>query len=179
MGIGAHDFVIAGLPEHLPRLWRYGLLLSRDRDTAGDLVQATCVRALERSEQFTPGTRLDRWLFAIMHSLWINEVRARQVREGRGHVDPEEVLATDGQRQAETNILAAQVFREVMALPEAQRETVLLVYVEGLTYREAAGVLDIPVGTVMSRLAAARRKLGGLNEEDPQQADVTVAQVRR
>jgi len=179
MGKSAHDFVITGLPEHLPRLWRYGLVLSRDRDTAEDLVQATCVRALERAGQFSPGTRLDRWLFAILHSVWINELRARRVREGAGRADAEEVLVTDGQRQVETNILAAQVFREVMALPEAQRETVLLVYVEGFTYREAADLLDIPVGTVMSRLAAARRTVGRLNEEDRQPAGPAAAKARR
>ena len=165
MRTDAHDFVIAELPGQLSRLWRYGLLLSRDRDVAEDLVQATCLRALERARQFTPGTRLDRWLFAILHSIWVNEVRARRIRAGEGHVDPEQVLVRDGRRDVETNILASQVLKEVLALPEAQRETVLLVYVEGLTYREAATVLEVPIGTVMSRLATARRKLSGLNEE--------------
>ena len=74
-----------------------------------------------------------------------------------------EALTSDGVREIETNIFAAQVLREVLDLPESQRETVLLVYVEGLTYREAAEVLKVPVGTVMSRLAAARLKLSGLN----------------
>jgi RNA polymerase sigma-70 factor (ECF subfamily) len=163
MGASAHEFVIAQLPELLPRLWRYGLVLARDRDLAEDIVQMTCLRAIERASQFTPGTRLDRWLFAILRSVWLNELRARRVRLGQGLVDPEEVLVFDGERLAETNILASQVLREVLALPEAQRETVLLVYVEGFTYREAAEVLGIPIGTVMSRLAAVRRKLGELN----------------
>jgi RNA polymerase sigma-70 factor (ECF subfamily) len=79
-------------------------------------------------------------------------------------VDPEEVLVTDGVQQIEMNIFAAQVFKQVQALPEVQRETVLLVYVEGLTYQEAASVLNVPPGTVMSRLAAARLKLRGLRE---------------
>jgi len=165
MGVEAHEFVITELPGQLSRLWRYGLLLSRDRDMAEDLVQATCLRALQRAEQFTPGTRLDRWLFAILHSIWVNELRARRIREGEGHVDPEQVLVRDGRRDVETNILASQVLNEVLLLPEAQRETVLLVYVEGLTYREAAAVLEVPVGTVMSRLATARRTLSRLNEE--------------
>ena len=79
-----------------------------------------------------------------------------------------EALTSDGVREIETNIFAAQVLREVLDLPESQRETVLLVYVEGLTYREAAEVLKVPVGTVMSRLAAARLKLSGLNAEIPE-----------
>ena len=156
----ASKLVRAGLREHLPRLWRYGLVLSARRDVAEDLVQATCVRALERAEQFRPGTHLDRWLFAILHSIWLNEVRARQIRQGAGFVEAEATLVFDGAHHMDIGLLAAQVIREVEALPEAQRSTVFLVYVEGLSYREAAEVLSVPVGTVMSRLAAARETLG-------------------
>jgi RNA polymerase sigma-70 factor, ECF subfamily len=154
--------VKAGLAPNLARLWRYGLVLSGARDVADDLVQATCVRAIERADQFQSGTRLDRWLFAILRSIWLNELRARRVREGGGFVDASEALVVDGAGEIETNILAAQVLREVGGLPEAQREAVLLVYVEGLSYREAAEVLAAPIGTVMSRLAAARATLGKL-----------------
>jgi RNA polymerase sigma factor (sigma-70 family) len=160
----SEDIVRAGLPDLLPRLWRYGLVVSRDKSTAEDLVQATCVRALERAHQFTPGTRLDRWAFAILHSIWLNEVRSRRIREGAGVVDAAEALVFEGERAIEQNIFAAQVFNEVQALPEAQRVTLFLVYVEGLSYREAAELLHIPVGTVMSRLAAARAKLSVLGE---------------
>ncbi|MEX0853380.1 MAG: sigma-70 family RNA polymerase sigma factor [Bauldia sp.] len=162
-----HDPVMEGLAAELARLWRYGLVLSSNRDTAEELVQATCVRALERSYQFTAGTRLDRWLLSILHSIWLNELRARKVRRGQGLVDADAVLVFDGIKYTEMNIWAGQVLREVQALPEAQRETVYLVYVEGMTYREAAGVLEVPIGTVMSRLAAARAKLAGLNAPAP------------
>ncbi|NUU35859.1 RNA polymerase sigma factor [Pseudomonas sp. C2B4] len=145
--------------QHLARLWRYGLLLSRQRHVAEDLVQATCVRALERAGQFESGTRMDRWLMSILHSVWLNEVRARRVRQGQGTIEGEEVLSFDGEYAAQTHVLAAQVIRRVDALPEAQRETVFLAYVEGLSYREVAEVLQVPIGTVMSRLAAARGKL--------------------
>jgi RNA polymerase sigma-70 factor (ECF subfamily) len=154
--------VKAGLAPNLARLWRYGLLLSGARDVADDLVQATCVRAIERADQFQPGTRLDRWLFSILRSIWLNELRSRRVREGGGFVDAGEALVVDGAQEIETNIFAAQVLKEVGGLPEAQRETVLLVYVEGFSYREAAEVLATPIGTVMSRLAAARLALGKL-----------------
>ncbi|AWY39346.1 RNA polymerase sigma factor [Pseudomonas putida] len=143
----------------MARLWRYGLLLSRQRHVAEDLVQATCVRALERAGQFEPGTRMDRWLMSILHSVWLNEVRARRVRDGQGTIEGEEVLSFDGEYAAQTHVMAAQVIRRVDALPEAQRETVFLAYVEGLSYREVADVLQVPIGTVMSRLAAARSKL--------------------
>jgi RNA polymerase sigma-70 factor (ECF subfamily) len=158
-----HDPVMKGIAEQLPRLWRYGLLLSGNRDTAEDLVQATCLRALERSHQFQTGTRLDRWLIAILRSVWLNQIRAQKVRQGQGLVDAEAVLVFDGLRHTETNILAAQVLGRVQGLPEGQREAVYLVYVEGLSYKEAADMLGIPTGTVMSRLAAARSKLGGLD----------------
>lgn len=154
-----------GLPAILDRLWRYGLVLSGDRDMAADLVQATCVRALERAQQFAPGTDLRRWTFTILHSIWHNELRARRVRAGQGLVGAEEALVSDGARDMETNILARQVLTEIGRLPEAQRAAVLLVYGEGFTYAEAAQVLDVPVGTVMSRLAAARATLGALKED--------------
>ena len=157
--------VRAGLAQHLARLWRYGLVLSGARDVADDLVQAACVRAIERADQFQPGTRLDHWLFSILRSIWLNELRSRRVREGGGFVDASEALTIDGRREIETNIFAAQVLKEIGRLPEAQRETVLLVYAEGLSYREAAGVLSTPIGTVMSRLAAARLTLGKLQSE--------------
>lgn len=160
-----HDAVRAGLGPALARLWRFGLVLSGSRTTAEDLVQATCVRALERAHQFTPGTRLDRWLFSILHSIWLNEIRAARYRRGAGLVDAETALVFDGIREIETNITALQVLKEVQSLPEVQRESVYLVYVEGLTYREAAAVLDVPIGTIMSRLAGARARLAGLKAE--------------
>jgi RNA polymerase sigma-70 factor (ECF subfamily) len=126
---------------------------------ADDLVQATCLRALERAEQFVAGTRLDRWLFSILHSIWLNEIRARRVRQGQGFVDADETLTFDGARDTETHVMANQVLKQVNALPEAQRSAVFLAYVEGLSYREVAAILDVPIGTVMSRLAAARAKL--------------------
>jgi RNA polymerase sigma-70 factor (ECF subfamily) len=159
------DEVSNGLAQHLARLWRYGVVLSGNRDTAEDLVQATCVRALERSHQFAPGSRLDRWLYTILRSIWLNEVRARRIRQGQGFVDAEAALVVDLRDEVEANILAAQVLREVQALPEAQREAVFLVYVEGLKYREAADILQVPIGTIMSRLAAARATLGRLSLE--------------
>ena len=77
-------------------------------------------------------------------------------------MDPEDVLSTDGARDVETNIMAAQVLRAIGRLPEAQRETVLLVYGEGYSYAEAAAALAVPIGTIMSRLAAARSALAEL-----------------
>lgn len=159
--IASEADIRSGLTENLARLWRYGLVLSHQRDVADDLVQATCVRALERADQFVPGTRLDRWLFSILHSIWLNEIRSRRVRQGQGFVDARETLTFDGAHATETQVMAGQVLKRVNALPEAQRTVVFFAYVEGLSYREVASILDIPIGTVMSRLAAARAKLSG------------------
>ena len=154
--------VRAGLEPALARLWRYALVLSRARDVADDLVQATCLRAIERADQFAPGTRVDRWLFAILRSIWLNEIRSRRIREGGGFVDAEDALTTDGAREIEMNITASIVLRAIDRLPEAQRETILLVYGEGYSYAEAAAALGIPIGTIMSRLAAGRAALAKL-----------------
>src|ERR1700727_2484945 len=143
--------VRAGLEPSLARLWRYALVLSRARDAADDLVQATCLRAIERSDQFVPGTRLDRWLFAILRSIWLNEIRARRISEGGGFIDAEGRLRTDGEKAVETNIPTAEMFKAIGPLPRAERETVLLVYGEGYSYAEAASTLGIPIDTVISR----------------------------
>ncbi|WP_288475113.1 sigma-70 family RNA polymerase sigma factor [uncultured Pantoea sp.] len=134
-------------------------MLSHDRDLAEELVQSTCVRALERSAQFTPGTRMDRWLFSILHSIWISDLRARKVRQGQGFADPDALLASDMHALSDDNRQFRRIMQQVNALPEAQRNALFLVYVEGLTYQEAAETLSVPIGTIMSRLAAARATL--------------------
>jgi RNA polymerase sigma-70 factor (ECF subfamily) len=154
--------VRAGLQSSLARLWRYALVLSKARDAADDLVQATCLRAIERADQFIPGTRLDRWLFAILRSIWLNEIRSQRIREGGGFVDAEDALISDGVREMEANITGSAVLRAISRLPGAQRETILLVYAEGYSYAEAATAFGVPIGTIMSRLAAGRAALAKL-----------------
>jgi RNA polymerase sigma-70 factor (ECF subfamily) len=154
--------VLAGLEPSLARLWRYALVLSGARDVADALVQATCLRAIERADQFVAGTRVDRWLFTILRSIWLNEIRSQRIREVRGFVDAEEALTTDGVRENDMNITASAVLTAINRLPEAQRETVLLVYGEGYTYAEAAAALGVPIGTIISRLAAGRAALANL-----------------
>ena len=159
-----HENVRDGLESCLPRLWRYALVISRNPSVAEDLVQATCVRALERQAQFRPGTNLRAWLFTILSSIWKNQLRAEKVRAGAGFEDPEQVLLGDGRQDLTANNLLRRVLSKVEGLPEAQRQAVLLVYAEGFTYREAAHILDVPIGTIMSRLAAARASLAPLSD---------------
>ncbi|MEM9267478.1 MAG: RNA polymerase sigma factor [Pseudomonadota bacterium] len=147
------------MPKLYPRLWRFALSLSGSRSNADDLAQAVVQRALEQADKFTPGTKLEAWLFTMTRRVWLNDLRAQKIRTAGGLLPVEDIDLPDAGPDTETNILARQVFAQVMALPEAQRATVILVYVEGYTYAEAAQILDIPIGTVMSRLASARKKI--------------------
>ena len=153
-----------GLPEVYPRLWRFCFGLTGTRDRADDLAQTVAARALEKYASFKAGSHLDRWLFVMARRVWLNEMRADAVRQGGGLV-PVEHLA-DEKSDPMTNILASEVLSKVAELPEAQRVAVMLVYVEGFTYAEAADMLEIPIGTVMSRLAAARKKLAAATAEN-------------
>lgn len=154
------------MPDLYPRLWRFALSLTRDPALADDLAQAAVTRGIERAAQFDPESRLDHWMFRILRSIWLNELRARRVRTGRGLVAVEDAELTDPGAGPELTVYGREVLTHIAALPEAQREAVMLVYVEGFRYREAAEILDIPVGTVMSRLAAARKNLRGTLSKD-------------
>jgi RNA polymerase sigma-70 factor (ECF subfamily) len=147
------------LESVFPRLWRYCLVVAGNRDRADDLAQAVCLRAIERSHQFEAGTHLDRWLFKIAQRVWIDEMRKQAVRLGGGIMAVEDADLVDTKLDPEANVMGQQVMKEVMALPEAQRTVVFLVYVEGKSYKQAAEIVDTPIGTIMSRLAAARRKI--------------------
>ena len=157
-----HDLARA-LPRLLPRLWRFALRLARDSHDAEDLVQRACVRALERRQQLQPGSSTLSWLFAIVHSVWLNEVRARKIHR-RGRIQWTDELAETvpdlSASDPETSVLYHQIVAAVERLPDAQRTVMLLVAVEGMSYREAASVLEVPIGTVMSRLARARLTIG-------------------
>lgn len=148
-----------GLAGVYPRLWRFCLVLTRDRSAADDLAQKTCARALEKAGGFTPGTHLDRWLFTLARRVWLNDIRSQTVRRGAGLVAIEDAALADPRADTEMNTSAREVLDLIGALPDGQREAVLLVYVEGYSYKEAATHLEIPIGTVMSRLATARRTI--------------------
>ncbi|WP_259274181.1 RNA polymerase sigma factor [Sulfitobacter mediterraneus] len=148
-----------GLPALYPRLWRFALMLSGSRVAADDLAQKACTRALENAGKFEAGTHLDRWMFTLTRRIWLNELRSEAVRRGNGLVPVEEVELAANSASSEANIFTGEVFNAIRNLPESQRETVLLVYVEGYAYKDAAQMLEIPIGTVMSRLAAARKSI--------------------
>jgi RNA polymerase sigma-70 factor (ECF subfamily) len=151
------------LPELLPRLWAFALRISRDHHDAEDLVQRACLRALERKHQLQPDTSPLSWMFSIVYSTWINELRSRNVRSRTSTEWDDcflETVADPAARNPESEVMNRQVVRAMEQLPAAQRTVMLLVVVEGLSYHEAAKVLDVPIGTVMSRLSRARQSVG-------------------
>lgn len=156
-------------PLH-PALWRFALSLSGRPDVADDLVQSTILRAMEKHAQFDGTGNLTAWAMTICRSIWLNQLRASTIRAAQSLEVTDDVALTSLLPNAESNIFATEVFTSVMHLPEAQRETVLLVYVEGFWYSEAAKILDVPIGTIMSRLSAARQKLAHLNPAGPHTA---------
>lgn len=147
------------LEEIFPRLWRYSLTLTGKRHLADDLAQAACLRALEKSENFKLGTKFDRWLFTITYRLWIDDLRKQAVRTGQGLFSIEDINLSDPMPNPESHLLINESINKILQLPEAQRIAVGLVYLEGYSYKEASSILDIPIGTIMSRLSAARVKL--------------------
>jgi RNA polymerase sigma-70 factor, ECF subfamily len=154
--------------ELLPRLRRYARTLARNVHDADDLVQIAVERALQRLDQFRSGTSLAAWLFGIVRHAWIDEARSRGRRQrlaAEQMADPEAQIQRDGQ----IGLLAVQAALE--RLPEEQRSAVILVLVEGFGYREAAEALDIPIGTLTSRLARARQALAELLGENTDATD--------
>lgn len=143
-----------------PRLRRFAYGLTGSRDGADDLVQAAYERAITRIHQWRPGSRLDSWMYRIIQSIHINQVRAERVRGSHlAPIDPDRQIGTDGVRESEARLTLEAVRREIGRLPEEQRAVLLLVAVEGQSYQEAAAVLGLPIGTVTSRLARARMAL--------------------
>lgn len=141
----------------LPRLRRLARALARHAADADDLVQITVERALAHQASWRTATRLDHWMFRIMKNAWIDETRARSRKAAVLAPEAEgERVGSDGARAMETRLAAAEAANALAALPEDQRLAVALVLLEGLSYREAAEVLEVPEGTLTSRLVRGR-----------------------
>lgn len=154
--------VKAEMVSLLPRLRRFAYGLTGSLEDGDDLAQAACEKALRSLDQFTPGTRLDSWMYRIAQNLWIDRRRSQQAQREQSvaPADMEHLAVADAAREMDRRLDLADVRREVALLPEDQRAVLLLVSVEGFGYRQAAEILEIPIGTVMSRLARARLALG-------------------
>jgi RNA polymerase sigma-70 factor (ECF subfamily) len=155
----------------LPRLRRYARVLTGDVHRADDLVQDTLARAWEKRWLWRSGSDLRAWLFTIMHNVHVNQFSLRQREYTHASLDVDEgpaarweipVRATQADR-----VELAEVFAQIDRLPVEQREVLMLAAVEELRYEEIGAVLNVPIGTVMSRLSRAREKLRRMNAEAP------------
>lgn len=157
--------LLTEMERNTPALRRYARALLRDVDAADDLVQDTLERALSRLHLFRVGSNLRAWMFTILHNLHVNAAR----RAGRFVSS----TGSDGERRERGEVAAEQqdalvardLARALEMLPDDQRQVVLLVGLEEMSYREAAEVIGVPVGTVMSRLARGRERLRRLIDE--------------
>lgn len=149
----------------LPRLRRFALVLCRSPSLADDLVQGACERALANAGSWTPGTRFDAWVFRILRNHWIDHLRRSRTEGMSEDITTQTGIVGDaGEEPILSKLLLAEVQQIIDAMPAEQREVLLLVCVEDLAYREAAEVLRVPIGTVMSRLARARKRLVNMTQ---------------
>ena len=163
------------LEAEIPRLRRYARALTRDAARADDLVQGCLLRAVAKQHLWQEGTDLRAWLFTILHNQHVNEVR-RSAREGSA-VPVEGVAGTlPVKENAFDSLQLRDLDRAISRLSEEQRQVILLVGLEGMRYEQAAQILDIPVGTVRSRLSRARDELRALMQIDEEN---TAALARR
>ena len=149
----------------LPRLRRFARALTHDAADADDVLQVALERALKAQGQWARGTRLDSWMMKIVRNCWIDEMRSR-ARRARIFAPEEdgEMVGVDMQHEIEARAEMHAVDRAMASLSPEQREVIALVLVEGLAYREAAELLDIPMGTLTSRLTRGRQALVQLLE---------------
>jgi RNA polymerase sigma-70 factor (ECF subfamily) len=156
----------------LPRLRRFAHALTGSTEQGDDLVQDACLRALSRVDLWQPGTRLDSWMYRIAQNIWLDRLRANKVRGEVVNVDAiESMPGSDGRVVAESELTLQAVVSAMGRLPAEQQAMVALVCIEGVSYKEAAEIAGVPVGTVMSRLARARRTLNAiLNQPERAQA---------
>jgi RNA polymerase sigma-70 factor (ECF subfamily) len=151
------------IAHEIPRLRRYARALVRNQETADDLVQDTLVRALSKLHLWQPGTDLRAWLFTLMHNQYVNFVR-RAVREG-SQTPIENALDLGHQANQTTSLTLRDLQSALDKLPEEQRTVVLLIGLEGMRYEEVAEILNVPVGTIRSRLSRAREALREMMDE--------------
>lgn len=142
--------------EQIPHLRRYARALVGDRDYADDLVQDCLERAWSRMHLWRAGTNIRAWLFTIMHNLYANAARKHNAQPGFLALDPATLSVRPNQEDA---LNVQSIWRAFAALPEPQRAAILLISVEEMSYQQAAAVLDIPVGTLMSRIHRGRERL--------------------
>jgi len=154
-----------GITELLPRLRRFGAALTGSQDEGDDVVQAAIERALSKSAHWQSGTRLDSWMFKIMQNHWKDRIRKQKHDRKQQILEVASAdISIDGRRVTETMLMLAKAREQFALLPDDQRSVLALVVIDGHSYQEAADLLEIPIGTLMSRLYRAREALRSMIE---------------
>ena len=162
-----------GVTGDLAAMRRYARALAREDHDADDVVQDALVRAIERQSTFQPTRNRRRWLLAIVHNVFISRMR-RKASEARRNDRFAETLVAHSDASQEHHARLNEIARSFIALPEHHRAVLHLTAIEGLSYQQCAELLDVPVGTVMSRLARARARLRGLEERQPEKVELRI-----
>ena len=166
----------AAILGEIPRLRRYARALLRDRDAADDLVQDCLERALSRLDNWQTGESPRRWLFTIMHHLFIDQMRKVE-RRGEAamlSLDTDEALAAPAE-QLDT-IASREIVNALHAISPERRAALVMVSIEGFSYAEAANMLGVPAGTLMSRISRGREELRGLLEDSARRRTLRVVE---
>jgi len=165
--------------QWIPRLRRYAIALTGNRDAADDLIQDTLERAWRKRALWRPGSDLRAWLFTVMHNVYVNSVRsARPVQVLEDEGGAQQPAAMPDASAAESAVMLAELRAALAKLSDDQRQVILLVGLEQMSYSEAAAVLDVPIGTVMSRLARGREQLRLLLAREHQAAGMGLRRVK-
>lgn len=143
----------------IPRIRRFCYALTGSMADADDLLQATVERALKKQDLFEAGTELDRWLYRMCRNIWIDEMRSRKSKGDVVEFDEQLAPTTGGEGSMMSRLTLSEVRKAMATLSDTHREVLALIGMEGLTYKEAAETLELPIGTIMSRLARARAQL--------------------
>jgi RNA polymerase sigma-70 factor, ECF subfamily len=152
------------IEQEIPRLRRYARALTRNADRADDLVQDTLTRAIAKAHLWQPGTDIRAWLFTIMHNQNVNEVR-RAIRD-HANVDVEERAKLVATTDPTASRQLRELERALAQMLEEHRQVILLVGLEGMSYEDAAAILNVPIGTIRSRLSRGRDVLRKLLDMD-------------
>lgn len=159
-GTTATESMRAAIIAALPRLRRFCHAMAANPADGDDLMQSTVEKALAHSDQFREGSRVDSWMYRIAQNLHIDRSRSARRRGTAVPVeDAYDLIGDDGRTTVESRSELAAAQRALSAVPEDQRAAFVLVVVEGLSYKEAAEALDVPIGTIMSRIARARGRI--------------------
>lgn len=166
----------AAILAEIPRLRRYARALHRDRDAADDLVQDCLERALLRLDNWRTGESPRRWLFTIMHHLFVDQVRKTKRRAEVVMLTLEDSEALASPSEQHENVASREIMDALQAISPDRRAALLMVGVEGFSYAEAATMLGVPAGTLMSRIARGREELRGLLEDVARRRTIRVVE---